>query len=115
MSNMPFISHAKSRNYRKVNREIYVLKQTGYDHHGSNGVGDLFSSADNAIKNFVSGLKDLGLWESTAVSTCSCIHMWGRPRRIQITNVHVNLQLMMVSDFGRSMNRNSNDGSDHAW
>ena len=78
----------QSRHFRKVNREAYVLKQTGYDHHGTNAVSDLFSKANNAIKNFVAELKEQGLWDNTV--------------------------LIMSSDFGRSLNPNSNGGTDHA-
>eukprot|EP00985_Skeletonema_marinoi_P031822 scaffold37821_cov127-Skeletonema_marinoi.AAC.1 len=80
----------KSRQYRKVNREVFIVKQRGsYDGHDGNRIGELFSEANNAISNFVQTLKDLDLWDSTAI--------------------------VMGSDFGRSLNPNSNGGSDHAW
>lgn len=77
----------KSRNFRKVNREVYVVKQEGYDHHGTNGVSDLFRKANGALQDFVTELKNQGLWENTVI--------------------------VMGSDFGRSLNTNSNDGTDH--
>lgn len=76
----------KSRGYRKVNREFYVVKHDGYDHHGSNDVSGKFKSVNDAITNFVGELKSSGLYESTV--------------------------LVMGSDFGRSLNPNSNGGSD---
>ena len=79
----------QSRSYRKVNREVFVVKQNGYDHHGDNAVSDLFKKANNAIEDFVIELKNQGLWDSVAI--------------------------VMGSDFGRSLNPNSNGGTDHAW
>ena len=49
---------------------------------------ELFKEANNAVSNFVQDLKDQNLWDSTAI--------------------------VMGSDFGRSLNPNSNGGSDHA-
>ncbi len=54
-----------------------------------NDPGELFPEANGAISNFVETLKELNLWDSTAI--------------------------VMGSDFGRSLNPNSNGGSDHAW
>lgn len=76
----------KSREYRKVNREFYVVKHEGYDHHGANEVSGKFKSANEAIMNFVSQLKSNGLYDNTV--------------------------LVMGSDFGRSLNPNSSGGSD---
>jgi hypothetical protein len=75
------IEFMKSRSFRKVNREVYVVKQGGYDHHRANEVDLLFETADNALEDFVAELKTQGLWESTVI--------------------------VMGSDFGRSMNPNS--------
>lgn len=83
------IEFMKSRHFRKVDREVYILKQSGYDHHSENAVSDLFKIANDAIVDFVNELKNQGLWQSTV--------------------------LIMASDFGRSLNPNSNAGTDHAW
>ena len=82
------IEYMKSRHFRKVNREVYVLSQDGYDNHDKNAVSDLFSKANDAIEDFVFELKQQGLWDNTVI--------------------------VMGSDFGRSLNPNSNGGTDHA-
>ena len=69
------------------------MSQRGYDLHSENTLSDLFSvgdkgNANKALKIFVNHLKNEGLWESTAI--------------------------LMSSDFGRSLNPNSNGGTDHA-
>jgi len=94
--------HMKTREYRKVNRDIYFVTQRGYDLHASNTLQTLFASAPrnsdenerggNANKNlqrFITFLKNEGLWDSTAI--------------------------LMASDFGRSLNPNSGGGTDHGW
>lgn len=84
------IEHMKSRHFRKVNREAYVLKHKGgFDMHGENGSNELFNSVDNSVREFVHELKEQNLWN--------------------------NVVLVMGSDFGRSLNPNSNGGTDHAW
>lgn len=79
----------QSRAFRKVNREVYIVKQNGFDHHSENAVSGLFKEANNALDDFVTELKNQGLWDSTVI--------------------------ILGSDFGRSMNPNSNGGTDHAW
>ncbi len=49
----------------------------------------MFRIANSALDDFIVALKEENLWESTVV--------------------------VMGSDFGRSMNPNSNGGTDHAW
>ncbi|KAL7541680.1 LOW QUALITY PROTEIN: hypothetical protein ACHAXR_011131 [Thalassiosira sp. AJA248-18] len=84
------MEHIKSRHFRKVNREAYVLKHSAsFDMHGGNGSNDLFSEVDDAVREFVFELKEQNLWD--------------------------NVVLVMGSDFGRSLNPNSNGGTDHAW
>jgi uncharacterized protein (DUF1800 family)/uncharacterized protein (DUF1501 family) len=78
-----------SRTFRKVNREVYVVSQEGYDHHSSNSVSQLYAEANAALSDFINALKNQGLWDSTVI--------------------------VMGSDFGRSINPNSNGGTDHAW
>lgn len=48
----------------------------------------MFSKANDAIEDFVFELKQQGLWDNTVI--------------------------VMGSDFGRSLNPNSNGGTDHA-
>ncbi len=94
--------HMKTREYRKVNRDIFFVTQRGYDLHASNTLSTLFGSAprgsdDNErggkanehLERFINFLKSEGLWDSTAI--------------------------LMASDFGRSLNPNSGGGTDHGW
>lgn len=84
--------HMLAREYRKVNRDIFVVSQKGYDHHSENQLDLMFSdndkgNANGALTNFKNFLVSEGLWDSTAI--------------------------LMASDFGRSLNPNSNSGTDH--
>ena len=82
--------YMKSRHIRKVDREVYVVGQGGYDMHG--GQSDLkfkFKEANQALSDFITELKKEGTWEDTVI--------------------------LMGSDFGRSVEPNSNGGTDHAW
>lgn len=93
--------HMKTREYRKVNRDIYFVTQRGYDLHASNTLSSLFGSASGSDENesggkandnlerFINFLKNEGLWDSSAI--------------------------LMASDFGRSLNPNSGGGTDHGW
>ncbi|KAL7541246.1 hypothetical protein ACHAXR_012136 [Thalassiosira sp. AJA248-18] len=87
-------SHMRARDYRKVDRDIYIVSQKGYDLHSENTLNDLFSvgdkgNANGALTLFKQFLVEEELWDSTAI--------------------------LMASDFGRSLNPNSNGGTDHAW
>lgn len=85
--------YIKSRSYRKVNRDMFVVHHKRYDHHSENNLADLFSgdggNINGALTAFTDWLKTEGLWDNTAI--------------------------LMQSDFGRSLNPNSNGGTDHAW
>ena len=81
--------YMKSREYRKVNREAFVLKHKGFDMHKADELAENFQVANAALDNFIQEVKSQGLWENTVI--------------------------VMGSDFGRSMNANSNSGTDHAW
>lgn len=81
--------YMKSREYRNVNRDVFVVTQGGYDMHFEDGLADKFQAANGALADFIQEVKDQGLWDSTVI--------------------------VMGSDFGRSMNANSNSGTDHAW
>lgn len=80
--------YMKSRELRKVDREVYFVTQGKYDMHGSlSTLADQFKEANTALTNFVEELKRQGTWEDTVI--------------------------LMGSDFGRSVAPNSNGGSDH--
>ena len=81
--------HMKARSYRKVNRDVFFVSQRGYDLHSENTLSDLLEPANNSLTQFTEWLRAEGLWDSTAI--------------------------LMGSDFGRSLNPNSNGGTDHAW
>jgi len=79
----------RSRGFRKVDREVYVVPDFGYDLHFGNTLSELLRPVNDAMKQFVEELKSQGIWEDTVI--------------------------MMGSDFGRSLTANSNGGTDHAW
>lgn len=79
----------KMRQNRKVDRDVFIVTQEGYDHHSENGVGINFEQANDALHNFIDFLIREKLWEDTVI--------------------------VMGSDFGRSITTNSNGGTDHAW
>ena len=82
--------YMKSRNLRKVDREVYVVHQDGYDMHGDQHLLPAkFREANGALSDFINELKSQGTWEDTVI--------------------------LMGSDFGRSVTPNSNGGTDHAW
>lgn len=66
----------------------YLVAQTGYDHHSENALTEMFFDANGELTRFKDFLVNEGLWENTAI--------------------------LMSSDFGRSLNPNSNSGTDHA-
>ena len=81
--------YMKSHEYRNVNREAYVLSEAGFDAHRRNNLSKKLNVVNDALRAFVHFLKSEGLWESTVI--------------------------VQGSEFGRSLNPNSNNGSDHAW
>ena len=80
----------KSRHLRKVDREVYVVHQGGYDMHGGQyELPGKFREANGALSDFINELKSQGTWKDTVI--------------------------LMGSDFGRSVTPNSNGGTDNAW
>ncbi len=60
--------YMKSRYLRKVDREVYVVSQEGYDMHAS--LVDLpgkFQEANNALSTFIAELKNQGIWDDTVI------------------------------------------------
>lgn len=60
-------SYMKSRTYRKVNREVFVVGQGGYDMHSSDSLDEKFQEANSALDGFIQEVKNQGLWESTVI------------------------------------------------
>jgi len=80
-----------SRHERKAERDIFFVRQGGWDTHGSleKNLVENFNMMNNALKLFAEELKSQGVWNQTVVVT--------------------------HSDFGRTLTPNSGAGTDHAW
>ena len=72
-------------------RDVFYLQMGGYDNHFNMppALASQFSSVNEALQFFVAELQRQGVWDDVAV--------------------------VQTSDFGRTLNPNSNLGSDHAW
>lgn len=70
---------------------LLFLFQTGFDTHSNveERLDELFVHANGAIEAFVSEMKAADMWN--------------------------NVTLIQTSDFGRTLNPNGGDGTDHAW
>ena len=81
----------QTRSSRRSKRAIFYVTDGGYDTHDSvdESLINNFSRINGAIDAFVKELKVLNLWESTVV--------------------------VQFSEFARTLNPNTGDGSDHAW
>lgn len=76
---------------RGVSRDVFYIRTGGFDTHSEVDprlVGK-FTTMNNAIRDFVAELKELEMWKSTV--------------------------LVQFSEFGRTLDENSNNGADHAW
>lgn len=81
----------QTRAARRSKRDIFYVQDGGYDTHDSvdEALIENFGRINAAIDAFVKELKVLNLWESTVV--------------------------VQFSEFARTLNPNTGDGSDHAW
>lgn len=81
----------QTRDARGVKRDIFYLSDGSYDHHSNVDASLItnFRRINVAIAAFVAELEALGLWESTVV--------------------------VQFSEFARTLDPNTGDGSDHAW
>jgi len=81
----------QTREARGSNRDIFFAEDGGYDTHSEVDASLLtnFARINGVLSAFVEELEVLGLWESTVV--------------------------VQFSEFARTLDPNSNDGSDHAW
>ena len=81
----------QSRETRGVKRDIFYVYDGGYDQHWNVDMAlvNNFGRINAALAAFVSEVKLLNLWESTTV--------------------------VQFSEFARTLDPNSSDGSDHGW
>ncbi|KAL7543207.1 hypothetical protein ACHAXR_012486, partial [Thalassiosira sp. AJA248-18] len=81
----------QTREARGVSRDIFFIRMGGFDTHQlvDSRLTGKFTTVNNAIGDFVAEVKALNLWESTVV--------------------------VQFSEFGRTLDQNSNDGADHGW
>ena len=77
----------KSREHRKVNRDVFIVPHAGYDLHSGDTLVELITVVNDALDVFVKEMKNQGCWDNTVI--------------------------VMGSDFGRTLNANANGGSDH--
>lgn len=81
----------KSRDFRKVNRDVFVIPHASYDLHAGDSLFELFEVVDPALENFIKELKEQEISDSVSV--------WD------------NTVIVMASDFGRTLNSNANGGT----
>jgi len=76
---------------RGVETDIFFIPNGGWDHHSSLIAASKvkFRELDNSIKAFADEMKSIGMWDDVTV--------------------------IQTSEFARTLNPNSNGGSDHAW
>ena len=80
-----------TREVRGVDRDFFFISFSGWDAHKQVlwNLDTNLPLVDNAIKSFSDEMKNMGIWDSTT--------------------------LIETSDFGRTLEPNGGDGSDHAW
>lgn len=81
--------YIKSRAYRNVDRELFVIGDGGYDMHECNCVADKLAYINFTLKKFKEEMVAQGMWDKIVIVT--------------------------GSDFGRTLTPNSGGGTDHAW
>jgi len=81
----------KGRAERGVTRDFFFAERIGFDHHSEavSLLGGSFAEVDDALDSFSKEMKSQGNWDDVTV--------------------------VVVSDFGRTLTPNSNDGTDHGW
>ena len=81
----------QTREARKSKRDIFFCQDGGYDTHSYLDMNLInnFSRINAALQSFINELKVLDLWESTV--------------------------LVQFSEFSRTLDPNTGEGSDHAW
>lgn len=81
----------QTRSSRGVSRDIFYVRDGGYDTHSNvdENLINNFGRINDAIKAFVDELEVLNIWNATT--------------------------LVQFSEFARTLDPNTGDGSDHAW
>ena len=81
----------QTRSSRGVSRDIFYVSDGGYDTHSNvdENLVNNFGRINDALKAFVDELEVLNLWNATTV--------------------------VQFSEFARTLDPNTGDGSDHAW
>ena len=81
----------KVRSKRGVTKDFFAVVDHNYDHHfeGLTKLNPKLDALDAALNGFRLDMKSIGTWDSTTV--------------------------IVVSEFGRSISKNSGGGTDHAW
>ena len=82
-------NHMLSRDFRNVNREIYVVRKGGFDMHGGDGLSEAFIDINAELGKFIDEMKRQKIYNDVAI--------------------------VFGSEFGRGITGNSNGGSDHGW
>ncbi len=60
-----FVTLLKSREYRNVTRDVFVVPHTGYDLHFGDALAELFLGANDALGGFIAWAKKEKLWDNT--------------------------------------------------
>lgn len=81
----------QTREARNSKRDIFYVQDGGYDTHSNVDISLInnFNRINGVIQAFVDEVNVLGLWESTVV--------------------------VQFSEFARTLDPNTGDGSDHGW
>jgi cullin-associated NEDD8-dissociated protein 1 len=81
----------EAREERGVSRDLFFVSLNGWDHHAelSDGLNQKLGELDGALRDLVTELKKLGVWNDVV--------------------------LVQTSDFGRTLTPNTGGGSDHGW
>ena len=81
----------QTRIQREAERDFFYLEFGGWDHHGDlkRNFAEKIRALNYGIEKFTSQMKAAGLWED-------CV-------------------IIFTSEFARTLNGNSGDGSDHGW
>ena len=76
---------------RGVSRDLFFVRTSGWDTHSDVDARliEKFTRVNDCIRDFVAEVKALGLWEKVT--------------------------LVQFTEFGRTLDQNSNNGADHAW
>lgn len=81
----------QTRESRNSKRDIFYVQDGGYDTHSNVDISLInnFNRINGVIQAFVDEVNVLGLWESTVV--------------------------VQFSEFARTLDPNTGDGTDHGW